>query len=157
MWWEVVEGPGAGFAIGPVAVVEDQRFWLGFALGLKAIIASDGGEGAKKEVAGVGHDGGPAGSNFVAGLELIEFAEGMVDVGGGVKFLDVADENGGEVGLVEVTLVFGSVFGAKAGIQIGDGHATAAAARSALLTMGKGNGGNGGRRVVESHKSSFSA
>jgi len=64
----------------------------------------DGGEGAEEEVGGVSHDGGAAGSDFVTGLELIEFAEGMVDVGGGAKFLDVTDEGGGEVCLVEVLL-----------------------------------------------------
>jgi len=64
----------------------------------------DGGEGAEEQVTGVGHDSGAARGDLVAGLELIEFAEGMVDVGGGAKFLDVTDEGGGEVCLVEVLL-----------------------------------------------------
>jgi hypothetical protein len=80
--------------------------------GLGGVIAGDGGESAEEEIGGVGHDGGAAGSDLVAGLELIEFAEGVVDVCGGAEFLDVADENIGEVGLVEVSLAFGGVFGA---------------------------------------------
>jgi hypothetical protein len=39
----------------------------------------DGGEGAEKETAGVGHDGGAAGGDLVAGEELVEFGEGAVD------------------------------------------------------------------------------
>jgi hypothetical protein len=72
--------------------VPEVAGWIGF--------EGDGGEGAKEEVAGVGHDGGAAGNDLVAGLELIEFAEGMVDVGGGAEFLEVADEDGGVVSLV---------------------------------------------------------
>jgi len=64
----------------------------------------DGGEGAEEEVGGVGHDGGAARSDLVTGLELIEFAEGMVDVGGGAEFLDVTDKAGGEVSVVEILL-----------------------------------------------------
>ncbi len=118
----------------------------------------DGGEGAEEEVGGVSHDGGAAGSDFVTGLELIEFAEGMVDVGGGAKFLDVADEGGGEVGLVEILLEQSGVFGAKAGVWIRDGHAAAAAARGALLAMEQNRGGsNRGARDFGIHESSFRA
>jgi hypothetical protein len=106
-------------------------------LGFTVNFQLDGGEGAEKQVSGVGHDGGAAGSDLVVGLELIEFAEGVVDVGGGAKFLDVTDEGSGEVGLVEVLLKQSGVFGAKAGVWIRDGHAATAAARSALLTMGQ--------------------
>ncbi len=42
----------------------------------------------------------------------------MADVGGGAEFLDVADEEGGEVGLVEVLLEQGSVSGAEAGVWV---------------------------------------
>jgi hypothetical protein len=54
----------------------------------------DGGKGTKEEIGGVGHHGAAAGSDLVAGLEIIEFAERMVDVGGGAEFLDVADQGG---------------------------------------------------------------
>jgi len=64
----------------------------------------DGGEGAEEKIGSVGHDGGAARGDLVMGLKLIELAEGMVDVGGGAKFLDVTDEGGGEVCLVEVLL-----------------------------------------------------
>jgi len=104
---------GSRFGFGPVTVgaghVDDDALVLaGRGIGF----VFDGGEGAEEEIRGIGHDGGAAGSDFVAGLELIEFAEGVVDVGGGAEFLDVPDEGGGEVGLVEVFLVFGGVFGA---------------------------------------------
>jgi len=92
-------------------------------LELEAVIAGDGGEGAKEEVGGIGQDGGTAGSDLVAGLELIEFAEGMIDGDRVAEFLDVADENGGEVGLIQFFVAVGSVLGAKAGIRIRNVHA----------------------------------
>jgi hypothetical protein len=60
-------------------------------LGLVTNLLLDGGEGAEQEVAGVIHDGGAARGDLVVSLELIEFAERMIDVGRGAKFLDVAD------------------------------------------------------------------
>ena len=125
---------------GPVAKVEFE----GLLLGLEAVVTRDGGEGAEEEVAGIGHDGGATGSDLVAGLELIEFAERVVDVRGGEEFLDVADEGGGEICLVEVFLALGGVSGAEAGARIGDGHAATTAARSAVLTMGQNEGGGDG-------------
>src|SRR4029077_1390489 len=95
----------------------------------------DGGEGSEEEAAGKGHDGGAAWGDLVAGLELIEFAERMVDIGGGAKFLDVADKGGGDVGLVEFPLEVGGVLEAEARVRVGDGHAATTAAGSALLTM----------------------
>jgi hypothetical protein len=73
------KGCGWRFSIGPAGDVEHHALLLG----LKAIVTGYGGEGAEEQVASVGHDGGAAGSDFVSGLELIEFAEGVVDVGGG--------------------------------------------------------------------------
>jgi len=77
-WERMSIGPGAAHNIGPVAEVR-----------LRAIFAWSGGryrwrwrQGAEEEIGGVGQDSGAAGSDLVAGLELIEFAEGMVDVGG---------------------------------------------------------------------------
>jgi len=82
----------------------------------------------------------------------------MVDVVGGAEFLDVTDETGGEVGLVEVLLEQCGVSGAETGIRVGDGHAAATTARSALLAVGQSGGGDdGGARVFGSHESSFSA
>jgi hypothetical protein len=125
---------------GPVTEVPFNGFFL---LGLHAGIAGDDGEGPKKETGGVGHDGGATRIDLVAGLELIEFAERVVDCDGVAEFLDVADENGSEVGLVQVSLMFGSVLGAEAGIGIGDGHAATASAGRALLTMGRSGSGDG--------------
>ena len=71
-----------------VQVTEVELDWF------VVVFVLDGGEGAKKEAGGVGHDGGAARGDFVAGLELIEFAEGVVDVGSGAEFLDRADEAG---------------------------------------------------------------
>ncbi len=82
------------------------------------VIAGDGGESAKEQVASVGHDGGAAGRDFVAGLELIEFAERVVDSERIAEFLDVPDEDRGEVGLVEFFLAVRSVFGAEARVRI---------------------------------------
>ncbi|HYT19227.1 MAG TPA: hypothetical protein VEW05_03245 [Candidatus Polarisedimenticolia bacterium] len=138
--------------VGPVAEVEHEAFLLG----LDAAIAGDGGEGAEEETGGVSHDRSAARSDFVSGLELIEFAEGVVDGHGIAEFPDVADENGSEVGLMEFFLGVGGVFGAEAGIRIRNGHAAAASVGSALLTMGRDRIGNGdgcfGLRV---HGSSF--
>jgi len=116
----------------------------------------DGGEGAEEEVGGVGHDSGAAGSDLVVGLELIEFAERVIDVGGGAKFLDVADEGGGEVGLVEVLAVFGGVSGAQGGVWIRDGHTATTAAGGAMLTMeGERIGIGDGCFSLRIHGSSF--
>jgi len=119
----------------------------------------DGGEGAEEEVGGVGHDGGAARSDLVTGLELIEFAEGMVDVGGGAEFLDVTDKAGGEVGLVEILLEQSGVSGAEAGVRVRDGHAAKAApGGGAVLAMERGGAGDGGgARNFRIHVSSFPA
>jgi hypothetical protein len=76
---------------------------------------------------------GAAGSDLVAGLKLIEFAEGVVDVGGGTEFLDVADEGRGEVGLVEVLLEPSSVSGAEAGVWVRDGQTAKATPRFGIF------------------------
>jgi hypothetical protein len=93
---------------------------LVFEFGMEFVL--DGGEGAEEQVAGVGHDGGAAGVDFVPGLEFIEFAEGAVDNDRGAEFLGVSDEGGSKVGLVEVFLVLGGVFGAEARLGVGDGQ-----------------------------------
>src|SRR5713226_168532 len=150
-WHGMVQLPGGAR---DVAGLDDGDFFHE----LETIFTIDSGEGAEEQVAGVSHDGGPAGSDLVAGLELIEFAEGMVDVGGGAEFLDVTDEGGGEVGSVEVLLEQSGMFGAKAGVWIRDGHAAAAAARGALLAMEQNRGGsNRGARDFGIHESSFRA
>ncbi len=124
--------------------------------GLEVVIAGDGGESAQEQVAGVGHDGGAARRDFVAGLELIEFAEGMIDGERVAELLDVADENGGEVGLIEFLLAVGSVFGTEARVRIRDSHAATASAGSAMLTMERDRIGVGdGRSSLRVHVSSF--
>jgi len=138
--------------IGPVAVVE----YGALLLGLEAVIAGDGGEGAEEEIGGIGHDGGAAGSDLVAGLELIEFAEGMIDGDGIAEFLDVTDEGRGEVGLIEFFVAVGGVLGAEARVRIRDGHAAAASACSSMLTMERGRIGIGDGYIgLRVHGSSF--
>src|SRR6266404_5945388 len=90
----------------------DDDLGLVFEFGMEFVL--DG--GAEEEVAGVGHDGGAARVDLVPGLEFIEFAEGAVDNDSRTEFLGVSDEGGSKVGLVEVFLVLGGVFGAEAGL-----------------------------------------
>src|SRR6266571_8224041 len=138
--------------IGPVAEVE-HRAWL---FGLEVVIAGNGGERTQEHVAGVGHDGGAARRDFVAGLELIEFAERVVDGERVAEFLDVSDEGRGKVGLVEFSLAVCSVFGAEARVRIRDGHAATASAGGAMLTMERDRIGIGdGCFRLRVHESSF--
>jgi len=121
----------------------------------------DGGEGAEEEIGGVGHDGAAARSDLVPGEEFIEFAERMVDGDGVAEFLDVTDEDGGEVSQVECFLVVSGVFGAEAGVVVRDGQtAEATPGRGAMLAMkrfGIGDGSGGGARGFRIHESSFPA
>ena len=103
--------------------------------GLDGVALGDGGKCAEEEAGGVSHDGSAARSDFVAGLELIEFAERVVDSDSVAEFLDVADESWSEVSLIEFSLAVGEMLGAEAGDRIRDGHAAAAPAGSALLAM----------------------
>src|SRR5438477_849398 len=122
---------GAVFGIRPVSEVELDALLPG----LDGVALGDGGKGAEEETGGVSHDGGAARSDFVAGLKLIEFAERVVDGDGVAEFLNVPDENGSEVGLIEFFLAFGEMLGAKARISVRHGHAAAASAGGALLAM----------------------
>jgi len=72
----------------------------------------DGGEGAEEQVGGIGHNGGAARGDSVTGLEFVEFAKGAIDGDGGAEFLGLADDLGGDVGMVEVFLAQGGVPGA---------------------------------------------
>jgi hypothetical protein len=133
--------------------IDSDLLWL---VVLRVEFLLNGGEGAEEEAAGKGHNGGVAGSDLVAGLEFIEFPEGVVDVDGGAEFLDVADEGGGNVGLIEVLLEQSGVFGAEAGVLVGDGHATkAATGGGTVLAMEWGGAGDGGARSFWIHMSSF--
>ena len=91
----------------------------------------------------------------------------MVDVGGGAEFLDVTDEGGSEVSLVEVfvmcdreavDLALSGVFVAEARVRIRDGHAATTAAGGAILTMERdGSGVVDGGSSLGIHVSSFPA
>jgi len=107
---------------------------------LRVEFVFDGGEGAEKEVAGVGHDGAATGRDLVGGEEFVEFAEDVVDVRGGMELLDAADQRFGEVAgvLFEAN---GGVAKAKAGLGVGDSHAAAASTGSAGGAMRHGGFG----------------
>jgi hypothetical protein len=80
--------------------------------GLEVVFVGDGGEGAEEEIGGVSHHGTPSRRDLVLGKEFIEFAEGVVDGDGVAEFLNVTDEDGGEIGLFEFFLAVDSVLAA---------------------------------------------
>jgi len=115
--------------------------------------AVDGGKGSEEQTAGVGHDGGAAGSDLVASQELVEFPERVVDGHGGSKFLRVTNEFGGKVGAIALFLQSSGMPGTKAGHGVGDGHAAKAAAGGrAVLAMEQGGARDRGFGI---HGSSF--
>ena len=100
--------------------------------------ALDGRESAKKQVAGVSHDGASAGSDSVGGEEFVEFAENMIDVHCGMELLYAADERIGEIAGVDLLKSGRRMTEAQAGFGIGDGHAAAASAGSASRAVRQG-------------------
>ena len=143
---------GKGVALGAGEVDDDLGFVFEF--GMEFVL--DSGKGAEEEIAGVGHDGGAAGVDLVPGLEFIEFTEGAVDNDRGAEFLGVADEGCSQVGLVEVLLMLGGVFGAEAGLRVGDGQTAKTLAGKTMLAMKLNrSGGDASGFVV--HVSSFPA
>ena len=96
----------------------------------------DGRESAEKQVTGVGHDGGAARSDLVAGEEFVKFGEGAVDGDSGSEVVGITDELGGDIGGVAVFFVLRGVLEAKARLGIRDRHAAEAPSRSrAMLAM----------------------
>jgi len=55
-------------------------------------------EGAQKEAADVGENGGTAGRDAVLGQEFVEVLEGMVDTLGGLEALEISDQPGAVIG-----------------------------------------------------------
>jgi len=93
----------------------------------------DAGEGAEEEVAGVGHEAARRGLIFVPGLEFIEFPrERLITTESGIPRR--LREGGSKVGLVEVFLVLGGVFGAEARLGVGDGQTAESLAGKTMLT-----------------------
>jgi len=103
----------------------------------------DGGESAEEEIANVGEDGGAACGDAVLGKKAEEIGEDLVEVRGGLEFGKLADEGGGEVGLLEAVRAGVEVFGAEPGSGVGDGVAAAAAGGGAVLTTRQVIGGTG--------------
>jgi hypothetical protein len=85
--------------------------------------AFDGGQGAEKEIAGVGHDGSTARLDAVVCLEVKEAGEEVIDGDGGLEFGETGDEFGGEVGGLVAFVPTAGMVEAEAGGRIGDGHA----------------------------------
>ena len=117
--WAAWDGPSV--AIGPRHIDDDAGFvvqvgsplaWAGDSAGLEVVFVGDGGEGAEEEIGGVSHHGTPSRRDLVLGKEFIEFAEGVVDGDGVAEFLNVTDEDGGEIGLFEFFLAVDSVLAA---------------------------------------------
>ena len=102
--------------------------------GLEFVFVVDGGEGAEKQIAGVGHDGGTARGDAVVSLEKEEPREETVDVRGGGEFGELAGEVAGEIiraalfaaklGMAETEMRF-RVEDAKAATTTRDGAVTA--------------------------------
>jgi hypothetical protein len=113
-----------------------------FVLGME--FAIDGGEGAEKQLAGVGHDSGATGSDLIVGKKFVEFAEGAVDGDGGGEFDGIADEPCGDVGGVAGVFELRSVLEAKTSGGVG-GEFAATALAHAVLTAGEFADRNGVR------------
>lgn len=99
----------------------------------------DGRESAEEQVTGVGHDGGAARSDLVAGEEFVKFGEGTVDGDRGSEVAGVTDELGGDIGGVAFLLVLRGVLEAEARLGIRDRHAAEASSRSRAMLAMEGN------------------
>jgi hypothetical protein len=118
----IADGAGAVHDDGDVVVVG-----VGFVV--------DGGEGAQEQIADIGQNRGATRSNLVLGKESVEFAEGIVDAHGGLKFFGLAGKGCGEIGEFAVLLLADGVTEAETGSGVSDGKAATAATGGAMLTM----------------------
>jgi hypothetical protein len=109
--------------------VDDDSLWL---VVLRAAFVLDGGQGAEKEVTGVGHDGGAARGNAALRLEKEEAGEEVVDRDGRLEFGETGDEFGGETGGLVLLLPAAGMLGTKGGERVRNGHAAAAVAGMVL-------------------------
>ena len=108
--------------------------------------AVHGGEGAEEQIADIGQDGGTARGDLVVGKELVQFAEGMVDAGGGLEMLGLACEGRGEFSEVALFALLIVVFETEARVVVGNGQTAKAATGEAKLTMEQRRDGNDARR-----------
>jgi len=109
-------GERASWAVRSVAVgarhINDDA--LGLVAGRIGFVF-DGGEGAEKEVADVGQDGGAARGDAVLRKKAEEIGEDLVEVRSRFELRELAEEGGGEVGLLEADRAGDDVFGAETG------------------------------------------
>jgi hypothetical protein len=134
--WSIFEGDGDGLVI----------VNMGFLV--------DDGDGAEEQIANVGQDSGTTRGDLVVGKEFIQFAEGMVDAGGGFEILALAGEGRGEFSQVTLFAFFIGVLETEAGAVVRNRHTAKAAAGEAMLTMERGRLG-GEARGFGIHGSSF--
>jgi hypothetical protein len=118
--------------------VEHILVFAGFILILLLVV--DGGESAKEQVTGVGHDGGTARGDALLRLEEEKPGEEVVDGDGGLEFGETGDELGGETGGMVAFPLAASVFSAERGERVCDGHAAATVARVVLAAALTGCG-----------------
>jgi hypothetical protein len=88
----------------------------------------DGWEGAKEEVAGVGHDGGAARRDASLSLVEQEAREEVVDGDSGLEFSKTAGEKSGEIDRVPAFGRGAAVVGAEGGRRVRNEHAAPALA-----------------------------
>jgi len=99
------------------------------------IFAVDGSQGAEKKIADIGEDGGVARRDTLLSEEVVEFAEGAVDAGGGLEVLGASGEGGSDVGDVALLLLHRGVAETEAGNDIDDGLAAAASAGGEIAAV----------------------
>lgn len=75
------------------------------------------------------------GGNAVPGEEQEETGEEVVDLGGGLEILQIADRSGPEIGILRGDLAAGGA-GAKAGTSVRNAEAAALASGDAMLASG---------------------
>jgi hypothetical protein len=109
--------------------INDDSLWL---VVLRVEFVFEGGEGAQKQVAGVGHDCGATRGDAVLGLEQKEAGKKVVDRDGGLEFGKASDEFGSKAGGLVLLLLATGMLGAEGGERIGNGQAAAALAGMVL-------------------------
>lgn len=82
------------------------------------VVVVDGWEGAEKQAADVGQSGGAAGGDAVAGEQIVEFVQRIVDVLRALEAVLLPHERVEEVGVAVENLLFGEVVSAQTGLEV---------------------------------------
>jgi|SRR5271165_6623245 len=91
-------------------------------------IVVDGREGAEEEAADVGEGGSAAGGDAVAGEQIVEMIQGMVDLLRGLEAVGALHERDEKVGVFFKSPFLGEVMGAEAGMRVRSEETALAAA-----------------------------